>query len=246
MNDSKKLSEFIGKGSEIAGSATGCLLGFIAGGPIGAAVGGAAAPIFTMGLKAIGDYAQRVLSERESCRIAGVSALSINNIKERIDNGESLRSDSFFENDGFSNSSAYEIFEGMLLKARSDHEERKLPLYAHLFESVCFDPSISSDNANWIVQLLDNFTYRHFEILYCFIELNEESKWIANDIHALAKEHPFIAACITELQNYQLLTQSFWGDSPVKISEFGARLIKIIQFSKVKSESYREVYDVLK
>ena len=77
--------------AEIAGGAIGGALGFLAGGPIGAAAGGAGGSLAAIALKHIGQEAsERLLGPREKVRIGGVLAIAAANVKERLENGETI------------------------------------------------------------------------------------------------------------------------------------------------------------
>lgn len=89
---------------------------------------GLAIPVGVQALKTIGqDISNRMLSKRENYRIGSVLVLAGNGISERINNGEMLRTDGFFNEDDTGKSDAKEIVEAVLLKAKQDPEERKIP-----------------------------------------------------------------------------------------------------------------------
>lgn len=75
------------------------------------------------------------------------------------------RTDNFFEEQENHRTSAEEIFEGVLLKSKNEHEEKKARIYANIFANVAFDSNISKSEANYILQLASNFTYRQICIL---------------------------------------------------------------------------------
>ena len=93
-------------GIDIAGTATGGALGFITGGPGGAALGGASGIVITKGLK---EFVNRVLSTREQTRVSATAAFAIETIKSRLDYGGKLREDGFFEEKQGGKSDADEI-----------------------------------------------------------------------------------------------------------------------------------------
>jgi predicted transcriptional regulator len=245
-NTDKRIAIFINKGSEIAGAATGGAIGFLAGGPAGAAFGAAMGPIVKTSLQTIGDVAQRILSHREIIRVAGVSALAIDNIRQRLEKGEQPRDDDFFQPRKGALPKAVELFEGVLLKSKSEHEEKKIPFFANLFSSVCFRQDVSSDEGNWFVQLLERLNYRHLNILYAFYEMGDQSPWQWNMIYKLAIDHSIMVAQIEELKANSLLSQSFWGDSPVKITELGVKFIELVGFEQVVDHTYETVAVILR
>lgn len=155
--------------AEIAGAAIGGALGFLAAGPVGAAAlsaGGAAA---AMALKHVGqEIADRFLGPREQVRVGGVLAISAAKIKERIDAGERVRDDGFFDPQPGGRSDAEEVVESILLKAQREAEEKKLPYMANLLANVAFDKAVSGQMAHQIVKTAEALTYRQLCLLYLF------------------------------------------------------------------------------
>ena len=87
-------------------------------GPLGAAIGGATGAALTMALKKLGsEVAQRILSPREQARIGFVLGQAVIEIRQRIDRGDALRADGFFDAQQGSRSNAEEVAESVLLKS---------------------------------------------------------------------------------------------------------------------------------
>ena len=101
-----------------------------------------------------------------------VYVLAAQEIKRRLDRGEHLRTDGFFERDITDRSPADEIAEAVLISAQREHEERKLPYIAKLLAFVAFEPDIDRAMANYLAKLASALTYRQ----YCLLE-------IANSCH---------------------------------------------------------------
>lgn len=158
MVEKESISDILKLGGEIAGAAVGGALGFLAGGPTtaaGAAIVGLAAE------KLLADVAVRQLSRREQIRIGAVASLAIAEIQAILGRGQGPRQDGFFDPIHGGRSSAEELFEGVLLKSKNEHEEKKLHLFGHLFAVVCFAPGISPGEANLILKDLQELTYWH-------------------------------------------------------------------------------------
>jgi len=101
LKDNERKTEVIQNlvkgGAEIAGSAVGAALGFLAAGPVGAVALGAGGALAAMALKQIGqEVSERFLSQRERIRVGGVIAIAASEISKRIDKGLDLRNDGFF------------------------------------------------------------------------------------------------------------------------------------------------------
>ncbi|MFE4952321.1 hypothetical protein ACFQ9V_19620 [Leifsonia sp. NPDC056665] len=81
------------------------------------------------------EFATRVLAPREEQRIATVLVLAAGGVIANQTLGMTLRSDGFFDGD---RSDADQIIEGMLLAAKTEHEEKKLPYMANLLARTPF------------------------------------------------------------------------------------------------------------
>ncbi|KAA0910466.1 hypothetical protein [Pusillimonas sp. ANT_WB101] len=160
------IRHLINTGAEIAGGAVGGALGFLAGGPVGAALLGAGGAAAATALRHIGEEAsERLLGPREQVRIGGVLAIAASEIRQRLEKGESLRNDDFFEPKGALRSDAEEVAESVLLKSQREPEERKLPYMGNLFAAVAFDSQISAQLAHQITKVAEQLTYRQLCIL---------------------------------------------------------------------------------
>jgi hypothetical protein len=160
------IRRLINTGAEIAGGAVGGALGFLAGGPIGAALLGAGGAAAASALKHIGEEAsQRLLGPREQVRVGGVLAIAAAEIQQRITQGATVRTDSFFDAKVVGRSDAEEVAESVLLKSQREPEERKIPYMGHLLAGVAFDAQVSAHMAHQIIKSAEQLTYRQLCIL---------------------------------------------------------------------------------
>ena len=67
-------------------------------------------------------------------------------------------------------SPAVEIAEGMLLAARNEYEEKKLPFFGNLLANIAFDPTIDREQANLLIKIGENVTFRQMCILSVFAD----------------------------------------------------------------------------
>lgn len=163
--DKEKLQGLIQSGSEMVGAAAGGAIGLF-GGPAGVIAGGAAGILIAKSLKKVGtDIADRVLGKRERVRVGGTFALAAAEIKTRLDAGEKLRADDFFDQSQFSRSHADEFAEAVLLKAQKEAEEKKLPYLATFLANAVFDGSLNIEMAHQLLKAAESLTYRQFCIL---------------------------------------------------------------------------------
>ena len=169
IDKEKKTDSFrklINGGAEIAAGAVSAALGFLAGGPIGAAVLGAGGAVAAMTLKHIGQEVwERRLGPREKIRVGAALAIAAAEIYQRIENGEAIRSDDFFNKKSSGRSDAEEIAESVLLKSQREPEEKKIQYMGHLLSSIAFDAQISAQMAHQIVKAAEQLTYRQLCIL---------------------------------------------------------------------------------
>lgn len=160
------IRRLINTGAEIAGGAVGGALGFLAGGPVGAAMLGAGGAAAAAALKHIGEEtSERLLGPREQVRIGGVLAIAAGEIQQRLEQGEAVRTDGFFDEKASGRSDGEEVAESVLLKSQREPEEKKIPYMGHLFAGVAFDPQISAQLAHQIIKIAEQLTYRQLCIL---------------------------------------------------------------------------------
>ncbi len=160
--DKDNIESLISTGSDITGAAAGGIVGLLIGGPTGAAIGG---PLGILIRKSISDMANRVLSTREQTRVGATAQYAITRVKERLNSGDKLRDDGFFEAKGKGRADAEEIFEGVLLKAKNEHEEKKTKILGNIFANSAFLPGFSAGEANHLLRIAENLTYREMCIL---------------------------------------------------------------------------------
>lgn len=168
----KNYLTLLNHGSKIGGAAVGGAVGSlagpagtVAGAAIGAAVGEACVVV-------LDDLAQRYLSPREEQRVAGVAALAIDGIRERL-HWDQKRDDDFFDADGESPSAAEELLEGVLLNAKQEHEELKLPYLASFYTNLVFAPYVQRAEANYLLSIAEALTYRQFCLMSLVSQMDE-------------------------------------------------------------------------
>lgn len=178
------VKRIIDAGSNMTGTVTSNILTFLVGGTEGAIVGGMAGATVTGVVKVLGDIAHRNLSKREEIGIGAAANFAIDKIRARLESGEMPRDDRFFtQRDYDSRSYAEEIFEWALLKSKNEHEEKKIKFIANIFSNTTFHSEISSSEANHILQVAENMTYRQMCLIALFERIAE-----FDDIHLATKD----------------------------------------------------------
>jgi hypothetical protein len=167
------LRSLIDAGAEITGGVIGGVVGFLLTGPAGAVLGGASGPVAAKVLCRLGnDIQKRFLSKREITRIRAVTYYAVKRIQEKIDAGETFRIDDFFQKPLVGRVPAEEIFEGVILAAQREHEEKKLPFLGNLFANIAFDLSIDKSQANLMIKLAKDISFRQMCLLNIFSHTN--------------------------------------------------------------------------
>ena len=123
-------------------------------------------------------------------KVGGVLALAASKIKQRLDAGEQIRQDGFFEGDASERSDAEEFAESVLTKAQRESEEKKLRYMANLLANVSFDESTSIEFAQQITKLAEQLTYRQLCLLKlaAFAQFNSLRKRNYTQEQSFAKE----------------------------------------------------------
>ena len=198
VEKNNRIQQLINHGTEIASGAAGAALGLLIGGPVGAVVGGAGGPMAAITLRSIGqEILARQLGPREKVRVGAAFAIAAADIRQRIENGESVRTDGFFDEKQTGRSDAKEVAESVLLKAQREPEEKKVQYMGYLFSSIVFDAQISVHMAHQLVKAAEQLTYRQLCILkLCVVKDNfglrdnnyREQETFKKDLHQVLYE----------------------------------------------------------
>lgn len=88
--------------------------------------------------------------------------------ERRMAAGEAPRADGFFEDLGEARSVADEVIEHALLVAKDEDEERKIVLLGRLTAGICFDSTITREQANNLLRTAERLSYRQLLMLQLF------------------------------------------------------------------------------
>lgn len=115
------------------------------------------------------DINKKQLSYREKVRTASCAIYTMNRISARIANGDKLREDGFFEREmNSSRAPSEEVFEGTLIAAKNEHEEKKVKFLGNLIANIAFEPSINRSKANFLVKIMERLDYNQLCIIAMF------------------------------------------------------------------------------
>ncbi len=144
-------------------------MGFVIGGPVGAVAGGAGGPTVAHALRYLAsEFKQRFLGQREEVRVGAVIAFAGEKIRQNIQDGYQVRQDEFFQEELGGRSTAEEVFEGVLLAAQREPQEKKVRFYGNLVANIAFHPEIDRDQANFLISLGQSLSFRQLCLLRLF------------------------------------------------------------------------------
>ncbi|MFK2915515.1 hypothetical protein [Pseudomonas sp. 3HC3] len=254
----KDYRSLLTKGQKIGGAAVGGAIGSLTGpegNVLGAALGAAVSETCVIVLT---DLANRFLSPKEEQRVAGVAALSIDGIRER-QLFEPIRSDDFFDDGATTVSAAEEIFEGVLLSAKQEHEQLKLPLLAKFYANLVFESSIKRSEANYLLSIAESLTYTQLCLLgLCTKKQKRDYKlrercWMIAE--GVSSETESLAVQAEDLKQRQLFYQrppSPWDQKfkdtetlprYTSLSTVGERLANLMELHNIENEVLKAVAD---
>lgn len=165
----EKVTDIVQTGTDIAGATTGAAIGLLIGGPPGAVAGAAAGPAAARTLRGLAvEFRERVLGHREEVRVGATISFASAKIKEKLENGEQPRQDGFFIDEEDNRSTAKEVFEGVVLAAQREAEEKKVRFYGNLLANLAFEPDVDRSQANFLLRLGEDLSYRQLCLLSLF------------------------------------------------------------------------------
>jgi hypothetical protein len=229
MENENKSRKLIQTGAETFGAAIGGAIGLI-GGPLGA-IGGSITGILLS--KGLSEFADRFLSNREQARVGASAGLTIIGVQENIDRGLTLRQDGFFDYDEINRSKAEELFEGILIKCKNEFEEKKIKFISNIYKNVAFDSSVNPDNANQILNSVQQFSYRQLTIL-AFVGQNSNNKFslrvndFRDDYETISTEIEFLLQDFILLDKQGIISRSD-NTSMLDTSDVVPGLMKLTQ-----------------
>ncbi|WMN84087.1 hypothetical protein [Vibrio parahaemolyticus] len=214
MNNIDKTKQLLSYGGNLAGAAVGGALSFVSGSPVGAAVGAALGAGISHVFTSIGsDLHDSYLSPKEQQRIGAAAAISLEEVRARLEAGHVPREDGFFEGSDIKRSDAEDLLEGMLLKSKASFEERKVPFAGWFYSNLIFRDDVDLNRASYFLQVFEKLTYRQL----CLINIFSR---IGNNLRATAlsgtNATPEIWGILQEVQNLKDINFVYQGDENQK------------------------------
>jgi hypothetical protein len=169
-----KAESIIAAASEIAGNVAGAGLGLVILGPAGALGGAALGPVATRVIRRTCLDVYDHITGRGAARATAAAAFAATEIQRRLAEGERLRDDGFFDDEAV-RSSADEVLEGVMLRCRDEHEEKKAKYYGNLFASAATNERYTVGYLNRALSVLDGLTYQQLCLLGIFSDPDHRS-----------------------------------------------------------------------
>jgi hypothetical protein len=261
-NEKKRKARKVTAG--LVGAGLGGLLGAYTKTPDLAALGAMAGYALPEIVEAIQDFANRQLSSWEEQRVAAAARFAIERILKRQERGHQLRNDGFFIKPKHERSPANQIFEGVLLKSKSEHEDKKVKLLGNFFANIAFMPEISPPEANHLLKVADGLTYRQLCLLALF-HTKERSKRLklrdSEDYYPSSTPHPtqsllqeIIDMCGQGILNLHapdgsvINSITYWADVvPERIipSDLGSQLALLLDVNTKSNNDIKMIIDQL-
>ncbi|OXB03820.1 hypothetical protein B0A81_17620 [Flavobacterium plurextorum] len=252
----KELQRYLEKGTDIAGGAIGGALGLI-GGPVGAIAGGALGVTITHVIK---EFINRQLSNRQEVRVSASTVYILTGINNKLENGEQIRQDNFFDNQN-GRSNAEELFEGVILKCKDQYQEKKIHFLSKIYEKTVFDENITYGTANQVLSLAESFTYRKMCIVSFYKRINDYDRtqilrdpycWYPNATYSIETE--MLKQDVFELMNLGILdsnnmmtnTRNDIVPNNFKLTSIGEILFSLMDLNEVINEDVDPIYEGLK
>lgn len=257
--DIKEIKSFLELGSDVTSSGIGAVIGFLMGNLPGAAAGAMIAPCAK---KILGDIINRTLSTREKLRVADTTIFTIEKIVHNLNSGMKPRDDGFFNRSNADRSEADEIFEGVLLKAKNEHEEKKTKILGNIYANIAFSKGFSAGEANYLLQIFDRLTYRQLCVLALIIRKKKNTQMKLRNTNYRTVERQVFYETISILQEiYEMYSLGLvvskeptkaksytaligWYDiTPVglKLTFIGKRYCKIMGLDDVPEQELKEI-----
>jgi hypothetical protein len=251
LEDDRAIEELTKAAPDVLGSVLGASLGLLLGGPPGALVGAATGPAMSHTLRRVGtEVSRRLLGPREASHVGAVYLLTAAETKRRLDDGEEVRTDDFFDTPGGRRSTAEEVTEAVFLAAQREYEERKLPYIATLLSNIAFHPEIDRAQAVALLRMAQSLSYRQLCLMafYRYVEVTGLPRLVS-----AAPETQGVALLISELSDLAsrglvLPTatydggESFFGpDSIDRLTRTAEHLYVLMGLDKIPEEDFREI-----
>lgn len=193
----------------------------------------------------IEEFKSRLLSVRENNRIDKVLKDAIDKITYRLEKGDIPRQDNeFWVEPSVGISDAKAILEGVLLKARDEYEEKKLPYYSNLIAQMVFDSSWNYQRLNAMIRMFEQLSYRQLQLMSLAQRKGEihTPQWDVRFKKSSVSHAYYDLYCeVVSLSNFALFQQAKDGYMPgisdkQALSPMGKSMAELMELSLIPQE----------
>lgn len=160
LDESSK--EILRLGNIIIGATVGNTLSILTDDPVAQVSGSAVGAILP---EVLNDFSERVLSRREKIKVGAVTQFAVEKILINLNAGKIINLE-------FTNSikeehrtSAEELYEGILIKAKNEAQEKKIKHIGAIYGNCIFVEDITSEDVNHLLSAVGGLTYRKLSII---------------------------------------------------------------------------------
>jgi hypothetical protein len=172
-------------------------------------------------------------------RIGATLRYGIIKINENMAAGQQIRQDDFFQKQPDDRSTAEEVFEGILLTAQREYQEKKLKFYGNLLANIAFRVDIDRDLANALIRQVESMSYRQICILSLSIRKGEFSTsakggWLSLNSDNVIESS--LQADVTNLHQQYILSSaqgSQGSEGELNASMLGKLLIDLMELRDI-------------
>ena len=199
-----RIERLIERGTEMLGSGANAVtsgaLALLVGSPEGLAIGGVLGKGVEIALNKVGqEISARQLAPREETRVGAAFAYAAAEINRRLEEGDMLRNDGFFDEKQAWRSDAEEVAESVLLKVQREPEEKKIPYMGNLFSSIAFEPEFNLPYSHQLIKVAEQVTYRQL-CIFKLADVKEKhglrDEFIHNQRKLGRNRYPVLYECV--------------------------------------------------
>lgn len=242
----KKENSLFKLGTEFIGGGVGGVVGFALGGPAGAIIGGTATPLIT-------EFSKRLLTSRQKAKVGAALIYAQKTIQHNLDRGLTPNTEFFKDKNNDGRPDANEIWEGILINAEKEYEERKIPYYGNLMANLAFEKNFSKERAGFLLKLSRNLSYRQLCLIAIFTgtqikpklrkvdyrgDAASISQHLASILHEILEMYNL---GIVNLPNDSILGLTDVNPSSMTVQGAGVELERLMELNKISAEDLQQV-----
>lgn len=252
----QRAARLIERGAELTGPVAGGMAGLV-GGPLGALTGAGVGFAICNVLLRLGDeFEQRQLGPRQKQRAGAALYWALEEVKERLEDGEPPREDGFFSPEDLGGRArADELLEAVLTRAMDEHEERKLRHLGYMYGAFVFREDLKPGHGNFLVELASRLTWEQLMLLTLIHEMpyrglpdwstfnpfSVEAHGVAGQLFDLVRQGVIVRTNGRAVRDVSEVNPSY-----LQTATTGCLLAQLTRLNELDAETLADAYDRLK